>query len=175
MILGKTNLSEWANFRGSRSTSGWSGRGGLTKNPYVLDRNPSGSSSGSAAAVQPTCARWRSAQRPMAQSSRLRPNAASSESSPPLASGAAAASSPFPAPRTPPARWRTVRDAAVLLGPIGVDDRDPATEASHGKTHRDYTQFLDADGLKGARIGVGAQDVQAHPPSRSGHGQGAKS
>jgi len=156
VILGKTNLSEWANFRGSRSTSGWSGRGGLTKNPYVLDRNPSGSSSGSAVAVsanlcavaigtetdgsivspatqcgivgiKPTVGLW--------SRSGIIPISSTQDTPGPMA--------------------RTVRDAAILLGAlVGVDDRDPATEGSRGKTHQDYTQFLDAEGLKGARIGV---------------------
>ena len=81
VILGKTNLCEWANFRGARSTTGWSGRGGQTRNPYALDRNPCGSSSGSAAAMAAILARWRSAPRPTARSSARRRSAASSASS----------------------------------------------------------------------------------------------
>jgi amidase len=95
VLLGKTNLSEWANFRSSASSSGWSARGGQTLNPYVLDRSACGSSSGSGA------------------------------------------------------------DAAAVLGALtGVDSRDPATAASAGKAQTDYTQFLDPNGLRGARIGI---------------------
>ncbi|HEV8378640.1 MAG TPA: amidase, partial [Tepidisphaeraceae bacterium] len=156
VILGKTNLSEWANFRGSRSTSGWSGRGGLTKNPYVLDRNPSGSSSGSAAAVSANlCAvaigteTDGSIVSPATQCGivGLKPTVGlwSRSGIIPISS----------TQDTPGPMARTVRDAAILLGAlIGLDDRDPATEGSRDKAHRDYTQFLDADGLKGARIGV---------------------
>ena len=156
IILGKANLSEWANFRGKRSTSGWSSRGGQTVNPYALDRNPCGSSSGSAVAVaadlcavsvgtetdgsiicpasingvvgiKPTLglvSRWG-----------IIPVAHSQDTAGPMG--------------------RTVEDAAILLGAmVGVDPRDAATEASRPHSHVDYAAFLDADGMRGARIGV---------------------
>jgi len=156
VILGKTNLSEWANFRGSRSTSGWSGRGGLTKNPYVLDRNPSGSSSGSATAVSANlCAVAIGTE---TDGSIVSPSTLCGIVGLKPTVGLWSRSGIIPISSTqdtPGPMARTVRDAAILLGALtGVDDRDPATEASRDKAHRDYTQFLDADGLKGARIGV---------------------
>jgi amidase len=165
VILGKTNLSEWANFRSTHSTSGWSGRGGQTKNPYALDRNPCGSSSGSGAAVaanlcvlaigtetdgsvvcpssmcgivgiKPTLG--------LISRAGIIPVAHSQDTAGPMA--------------------RTVRDAAVLLGAIaGVDARDNATRASGGKSYADYTQFLDANGLRGARFGVARQYFNIGP------------
>lgn len=156
VLLGKTNLSEWANFRSNRSSSGWSGRGGQTKNPYILDRNPCGSSSGSGVAVsanlcaiaigtetngsilcpanangvvgiKPTVGLW--------SRSGIIPISFTQDTAGPMA--------------------RTVRDAAVLLGPLtGVDQADSATADSRGRTHQDYTRLLDADGLSGARLGV---------------------
>ena len=156
VILGKTNLSEWANFRGSRSTSGWSGRGGLTKNPYVLDRNPSGSSSGSAAAVSANlCAVAIGTE---TDGSIVSPSTQCGIVGIKPTVGLWSRSGIIPISSTqdtPGPMARNVRDAAILLGALtGVDDRDPATEASRDKLHRDYTQFLDANGLKGARIGV---------------------
>jgi len=156
IILGKTNLSEWSNARSTRATSGWSARGGLTKNPYVLDRTACGSSSGSAVAVaanlatvgigaetdgsitcpasanslvgvKPTVGLW--------SRSGLIPISYSQDTAGPMA--------------------RTVTDAAVLLGALtGRDPRDPATEASQGNAHTDYTTFLDRRSLNGKRIGV---------------------
>jgi amidase len=156
VILGKTNLSEWANFRGKRSISGWSSRGGLTCNPYALDRSACGSSSGSAVAVtanlcaaaigtetdgsiicpsqtnsivgiKPTLGLW--------SRSGIIPIAHSQDTAGPMA--------------------RTVADAAILLGALtGVDEQDPATKYSAKRAFKDYTQFLDKNGLKGARIGV---------------------
>jgi len=156
VLLGKTNLSEWANFRSSRSTSGWSSRGGQTKNPNMLDRTPSGSSSGSGAAVsanlcaiaigtetdgsivspsscsgvvgiKPTVGLW--------SRTGIIPISATQDTAGPMA--------------------RTVRDAAVLLGALaGPDPQDAVTQESAGKLHPDYTKFLDANGLKGKRIGV---------------------
>ena len=156
VLIGKTNLSEWANFRSTHSSSGWSGRGGQTRNPYVLDRNPCGSSSGTGAAIaadfatvgigtetdgsiicpssinglvgiKPTVGLW--------SRSGIIPISASQDTAGPMA--------------------RTVADAAVLLGAlVGVDPRDSATAASRGRSATDYTQFLKAGALKGARIGV---------------------
>ena len=156
VILAKANLSEWAYFRGVRATSGWSARGGQCRNPYALDRNPCGSSSGSGVAasanlcaltvgtetggsimcpsssngivgIKPTVGLWSRAG--------VIPISHSQDTAGPMC--------------------RTVRDAAALLGACtGVDPRDSSTAASEGRAHTDYTQFLDAAGLQGARIGV---------------------
>ena len=156
IILAKANMSEWAYFRGERATSGWSARGGQCRNPYALDRNPCGSSSGSGVAVsanlatltigtetggsimcpsstngvvgiKPTVGLW--------SRSGIIPISHSQDTAGPMA--------------------RTVRDAATLLGPLtGVDGRDEATAPSEGNAHPDYTIFLHEGGLQGARIGV---------------------
>lgn len=156
IVLAKANMSEWAYFRGYQATSGWSARGGQCRNPYALDRNPCGSSSGSGVAVsanlvpltigtetggsimcpssingvvgiKPTVGLW--------SRSGIIPISHSQDTAGPMA--------------------RTVRDAAILLGPLtGTDSRDQATGPSAGNAHADYEQFLDADGLRGARIGV---------------------
>ena len=156
VLLGKTNLSEWANFRSTHGSSGWSGRGGLTRNPYVLNRNTSGSSSGTGAAmaatfatvgigsetdgsiispssicglvgIKPTVGLW--------GRSGIIPISASQDTAGPMA--------------------RSVADAAALLGVLtGVDPRDTATNASRGKSATSYASYLDAAGLKGARIGA---------------------
>jgi amidase len=167
VILGKTNLSEWANIRSSHSSSGWSGRGGQTTNPYALDRNPCGSSSGSGAAISaslcavavgsetdgsivcPASANGIVGIKPtlgLISRSGIIPIAHSQDTAGPMA--------------------RTVRDAAILLGALaGVDPRDTATATSAGKAEADYTKFLDPHGLRGARIGVarkyfGSNDAQ---------------
>ena len=156
ILLGKTNLSEWANFRSSHSSSGWSGRGGQAKNPYVLDRNPCGSSSGSAAGVAanlsalaigtetdgsivcPSSANGIVGIKPtlgLVSRAGIIPIAHSQDTAGPMA--------------------RTVRDAAILLGVLtGVDSRDSATSSTGARSLTDYTTFLDANGLRGARIGV---------------------
>ena len=156
IILGKLNMSEWAYFRGERATSGWSARGGQCKNPYALDRNPCGSSSGSGTAasanlcaltvgtetggsimcpsssngivgIKPTVGLW--------SRSGIIPISHSQDTAGPMT--------------------RTVRDAAILLGgAVGVDPRDEATSRSEGNFHTDYAQFCDPAGLQGARIGV---------------------
>ena len=156
IILGKLNMSEWAYFRGERATSGWSARGGQCKNPYALDRNPCGSSSGSGTAasanlcaltvgtetggsimcpsssngivgIKPTVGLW--------SRSGIIPISHSQDTAGPMT--------------------RTVRDAAILLGgAVGVDPRDEATSRSEGNFHTDYAQFCDPAGLRGARIGV---------------------
>jgi amidase len=156
VILGKANLSEWANIRSSHSTSGFSGRGGLTRNPYALDRNACGSSSGSGAAtsanlctvavgsetdgsiVCPSSANGIVGIKPtlgLISRAGIIPIAHSQDTAGPMA--------------------RTVRDAAILLGALaGSDPRDAATAEADGKKQADYTQFLDPNGLRGARIGV---------------------
>ena len=156
VILGKTNLSEWANFRGDRSTSGWSGRGGLTKNPFALDRNPSGSSSGSAAAVSANlCA---AAIGTETDGTIISPSTVCGIVGLKPTVGLVSRSGIIPIAHsqdTAGPMTRTVADAAILLSALaGVDPRDTATEFSRGKTARDYAQFLDPNGLRGARLGV---------------------
>jgi amidase len=156
VLIGKSNLSEWANIRSTRSTSGWSGRGGQVRNPYVLDRTPCGSSSGTAVAVatnlcsigigtetdgsivcpaaingivgiKPTIGLW--------SRHGIIPISHSQDTAGPMA--------------------RTVKDAAILLGALtGIDKYDDASITSVGNFYKDYTQFLDKDGLKGSRIGI---------------------
>ena len=156
VVVGKANLSEWANFRAARSSSGWSGLGGQTRNPYVLDRSPCGSSSGTGTGIAaslgavgvgtetdgsivcPSSASGLVGVKPtvgLVSRTGIIPLSSSQDTAGPMA--------------------RTVRDAAVLLGILaGVDPADAATAASAGRSHADYTQFLDTDGLRGARIGV---------------------
>jgi amidase len=155
VILGKTNLSEWANIRSSHSTSGWSGRGGLTKNPYALDRNPCGSSSGSGAAVSANlCA---AAIGTETDGSIVCPSSANGIAGikPTLGLLSRAGIVPISHSQdTPGPMVRTVRDTAILLTALaGVDPRDAATAAGQDKA-TDYTHFLDPNGLHGARIGV---------------------
>jgi len=156
VLLGKTNLSEWANFRSNNSSSGWSGRGGQVRNPYCLDRSPCGSSSGSGAAVaanlctigigtetngsvvcpsgvngvvgiKPTLGLW--------GRNGIIPIAHSQDTAGPMA--------------------RTVKDAAILLGALATfDPNDPKTLIEKGEIFTDYTSFLDPDGLSGMRIGI---------------------
>jgi amidase len=165
VILGKTNLSEWANFRSSRSTSGWSGRGGLTRNPFALDRNPSGSSSGSGAAVAANlCA---AAIGTETDGSIMSPSSVNGIVGIKPTVGLISRAGIIPISRTQDTAGpmtRTVTDAAILLGAMAaVDSRDPATASSEGKLYRDYTQFLDANGLRGARIGVARKFFRMHP------------
>jgi amidase len=164
VILGKTNLSEWANFRSTRSSSGWSSRGGQTRNPYILDRNPCGSSSGTGTAVsanlcaigigtetdgsigcpssingivglKPTVGLW--------SRSGIIPISQTQDTAGPMT--------------------RTVRDAAIVLGvAAGADPTDSATTGNSEKTITDYTQYLDAAGLKGKRIGVEKSFLKVH-------------
>jgi len=156
VILGKTNLSEWANFRSTHSVSGWSGRGGLTHNPYALDRNPSGSSSGSgAAAASNFCA---VAVGTETDGSVTAPAAVCGLVGIKPTVGLIGRSGIIPISHsqdTAGPMARTVRDAAILLGALaGVDLRDAATSASTGKSQTGYTQFLDPNGLKNARLAV---------------------
>ncbi len=164
VILGKTNLSEWANFRSTRSVSGWSSRGEQTKNPFILDRSPCGSSSGSGAAV----------------SSNMCVVAVGTETngsiSCPSSMNAVVGIKPtvglvsragiIPISKTQDTAGpmtRTVRDAAILLSVLaGVDPDDAVTNESKDKAQKDYTQFLDADSLKGKRIGVEKTFLKRH-------------
>jgi amidase len=165
VLLGKTNLNEWANFRSTHSTSAWSSRGGQTKCPYVLDRNPSGSSAGSGTAasanlcaiaigtetdgsivspssvnglvgIKPTVGLWSRAG--------IIPISKTQDTAGPMA--------------------RTVKDAAILLGALaGEDQQDSYTLSSKGKTESDYTKFLDINGLQGKRIGVEKDGLKVNP------------
>jgi amidase len=156
VILGKTNLSEWANIRSGHSTSGWSGRGGLTKNPYALDRNTSGSSSGTGAAVSASlCAAGVGTE---TDGSIVSPSSVNGLVGIKPTVGLVSRTGVIPISHTqdtPGPMARSVRDAATLLAVLaGVDPEDKATSASKRKTETDYTKFLDAKGLQGARIGV---------------------
>jgi amidase len=156
VVLGKTNLSEWANFRSTHSTSGWSGRGGQTRNPYALDRTPSGSSSGSgSAAAASYCAVAIGTE---TDGSVTSPSAAAGLVGIKPTVGLIGRSGIIPIAHsqdTAGPMTRTVRDAAILLSALtGVDPRDAATKASAGHSLIDYTTALDKNGLRGARIGV---------------------
>jgi len=156
VILGKTNLSEWANLRSSHSSSGWSGRGGQTKNPYVLDRNPCGSSSGSGSAIAANlCA---IAVGTETDGSVVCPSTTNSlvGIKPTLGLISRAGIIPIAHSQdTAGPMCRTVTDAAMLLGALtGIDPRDTATNASKGKALDNYLTFLDPNGLKGARLGI---------------------
>ena len=156
VIIGKTNLSEWANFRSSRSTSGWSGRGGQTRNPYALDRNPSGSSSGSASAVAASLAA--AAVGTETDGSIVSPSSACGIVGIKPTVGLVSRSGIVPIAHsqdTAGPMARTVADAATLLGAMtGTDPGDGATKASEGRFLGDYRESLRPDGLRGARIGV---------------------
>lgn len=156
VLLGKTNLSEWANFRSSKSTSGWSGRGGLTRNPYALNRNTSGSSSGSGAATAANlCAISIGTE---TDGSIVSPSSCNSlvGIKPTLGLWSRAGIIPIAHSQdTAGPMTRTVTDAAILLGALtGIDVRDAATNNSRGKFLTDYTKFLDPRGLANARIGI---------------------
>ncbi len=165
VVLGKTNLSEWANFRSTRSSSGWSSRGGQTKNPYVLDRNPCGSSSGTGSAIAaslgaigvgtetdgsiicPASVNGLAGLKPtvgLVSRTGIIPISISQDTAGPMA--------------------RTVADVALLLsGMAAVDASDPSGAAAEGKIAPDYTTFLKADALKGKRFGVLRQAMGYHP------------
>ncbi len=165
VILGKTNLSEWANFRSTRSSSGWSSRGGQTKNPYVLDRNPCGSSSGTGAAIAaslgaigvgtetdgsiicPAAVSGLAGLKPtvgLVSRTGIIPISVSQDTAGPMA--------------------RTVSDVALLLTVMAaVDAADPSGAAAKGKIAADYTTFLKADAVKGKRFGVLRQAMGYHP------------
>ena len=165
IILGKTNLSEWANFRSSRSSSGWSSAGGQVRNPYALDRNPCGSSSGSGVAVAANlCA---AAIGTETDGSIVCPSHTNGIVGVKPTVGLIGRSGIVPISHsqdTAGPMARTVRDAAILLGILtGTDPRDNATVASANHSHSDYTQFLDKDGLNGARIGI-SRNFFGHNP-----------
>jgi len=156
VILGKTNLSEWANIRSNHSTSGWSGRGGLTRNPYALDRNPCGSSSGSGVAVAANlCA---VAVGTETDGSVVCPSTVNGIVGIKPTLGVVSRTGIIPIAHsqdTAGPMARTVADAAALLGAMaGVDPADSVTAESRGKASADYTQFLDPKALAGARLGV---------------------
>jgi amidase len=156
LILGKTNLSEWANFRGKRSISGWSSRGGLTRNPYALDRSACGSSSGSGAAVAANlCA---AAVGTETDGSIICPSQTNGIVGIKPTLGLISRSGIVPIAHsqdTAGPMARTVADAAILLAAMtGVDSQDSATRLSKKRSLSNYTKFLDRDGLQGARIGV---------------------
>jgi amidase len=156
VILGKTNLSEWANIRSSHSTSGWSGRGGLTKNPYALDRNPCGSSSGTGAGISANLAAAGIGTE--TDGSIVCPSSSNGLAGIKPTVGRVSRAGIIPISHSQDGAGpmcRTLADAAILLGALtGVDPDDPATAASAGKSQTDYTQYLDHSGLKGSRIGV---------------------
>ena len=155
VILGKTNPSEWANIRSSHATSGWSGRGGLTKNPFALDRNPCGSSSGTGAGISANLGAVGIGTE--TDGSIVCPSSANGLAGIKPTVGLVSRSGIIPISHTQDSAGpmcRTVRDAAILLGAlVGVDPDDSATTASAGKSYTDYTQFL-VPSKPGARIGV---------------------
>ncbi len=164
LLLGKTNLSEWANFRSNGSTSGWSGRGGQTHNPYALDRNPCGSSSGSGVAVAASlCA---AAIGTETDGSILCPSGVNGVVGLKPTVGLVSRFGIIPISETQDTAGpmaRTVRDVAIILGAIaGVDRRDQRTAAAARHVQKDYTRFLDPSGLKGARIGVVRNSFTRH-------------
>ena len=159
VILGKANLSEWANFRGFGSSSGWSGVRGQCRNPHILDRNPCGSSSGSAAAV--AAALTSVALGTETDGSVVCPSGQCGVAGikPTVGLTSRAGVVPISATQdTVGVHGRSVADAATVLGALtGVDPRDAKTAASEGRFFRDYRQFVDHNGLEGARIGVARQ------------------
>ncbi|HEY3142982.1 MAG TPA: amidase [Acidimicrobiales bacterium] len=172
IILGKTNLSEWANFRSFHSASGWSGRGGQTRNPYVLDRNPCGSSSGSGAATAANlCAASVGTE---TDGSIVCPATANGVVGikPTVGATSRAGVVPIAASQdTIGPHGRTVADAAALLGgmvSLSADPRDPATTDHRDLVFADYTQFLDPSGLSGARIGVARAGVTGYSEETDG-------
>jgi len=168
VLLGKTNMSEWANFRSTHSSSGWSGRGGQGLNPYALDRSPCGSSSGSASAVATSyCA---VAVGTETDGSIVCPSAAHSLVGVKPTLGLVSRAGIIPLAHSQDTAGpiaRTVRDAAILLGALaGADPRDPATQPPRGGPPPDYTAGLDPGALRGAKIGVARTKFFGyHPPT----------
>ena len=165
IILGKANLSEWANIRSLQSSSGWSARGGQCKNPYVLDRNPCGSSSGSAAATSANLTVLSLGTE--TDGSIVCPSGICGIVGIKPTVGLISRAGIIPISHnqdTAGPMCRTVTDAAILLSALaGVDARDSATTRSQGNTRTDYTAFLDANGLKGMRIGVSRSHFAFNP------------
>ena len=165
VILGKTNLSEWANFRGENSVSGWSSRGGLTRNPHALDRSASGSSSGSAAAIAANLAV--AAVGTETDGSIISPAQTNGIVGIKPTLGLLSRSGIIPIAHsqdTPGPMARTVADAAIMLGVMtGIDKLDPATKSSKNRRFNKVTKFLDLDGLKGVRIGVARNMAGLNP------------
>jgi amidase len=165
VLLGKTNLSEWANFRSTHSTSGWSSRGGQTKCPYILDRNPSGSSAGSGSAASANlCAISIGTE---TDGSIVSPSSVNGLVGIKPTVGLWSRFGIIPISKTQDTAGpmaRTVRDAAILLGALaGEDPQDLYTLSSKGKVEADYTKFLDADGLRGKRIGIEKDGMKVSP------------
>ncbi len=156
IIIGKSNLSEWANFRAMMSSSGWSGVGGQTKNPYVLDRNPCGSSSGSGVAVSANLCML--AIGTETNGSIVCPSNNNGIVGLKPTVGLISRSGIIPisfTQDTPGPMGRTVEDVAVALGALtGVDSTDTKTIPSEGKYQKDYTRYLKKDGINGKRIGL---------------------
>jgi amidase len=167
VILGKTNLSEWANFRSTHSSSGWSGRGGQTRNPYALDRNPSGSSSGSGAAVAANLAA--AAIGTETDGSIVSPSSNASLVGIKPTLGLISRTGIVPIAHsqdTAGPMARTVTDAALLLGALaGTDPKDPVTLDANRRGQRDYSRYLNRDGLRGARIGVVRNRLFGYSPA----------
>ncbi len=165
VILGKTNLSEWANFRSTRSTSGWSSRGGQTRNPYVLDRNPCGSSSGTGSAIAASLASFGVGTE--TDGSIICPASVNGLAGLKPTVGLVSRTGIIPisiSQDTAGPMARTVSDVALLLnGMAAVDAADPAGAAAAGKIAADYTSFLKADAVKGRRFGVLRQAMGYHP------------
>lgn len=156
VIIGKTNLSEWANFRSTRSSSGWSGRGGQTRNPYITDRNPCGSSSGSGVAVSANlCA---GAIGTETNGSIVCPSSANGVVGIKPTVGLVSRSGIIPISHTHDTAGpmcRSVADAALILGAItGIDPSDRATSRSEGRYHTDYSVFVKAGSLHNKKLGV---------------------
>jgi amidase len=166
VIVGKTNLSEWANIRSSKSSSGWSARGGQTGNPYGAGRNPCGSSSGTGTAIAASLAVVGLGTE--TDGSIVCPSGVAGLVGLKPTVGLVSRSGIVPISHsqdTAGPMGRSVADVAAMLGAIaGVDPQDPATAAAHGHVERDYTAFLDRDGLKGVRIGVARQRVTGYNP-----------
>ena len=164
VILGKANLSEWANWRSTSSNSGWSARGGQCGNPYALDRSPGGSSSGSGAAVSANLAAV--ALGSETDGSIVNPSTMCGIAGIKPTVGLSSRAGVIPISHTQDTvgpMARSVADAAAVLGALtAADARDPATGAPQRRVHADYRQFLDADGLRGARIGVARKTVSGY-------------
>ena len=164
VILGKTNLSEWANFRSTRAVSGWSSRGGQTGSTYILERNTSGSSAGSGAAVAANlCAIAIGTE---TDGSIVSPSSVNGIVGIKPTVGLLSRSGIIPISATQDTAGpmaRTVKDAAILLGALtGIDEHDPANVDSKGRSHKDYTGFLNNTALKGKRIGIESSFLKGH-------------